>query len=338
MTHHADPLTVEVTRGDLVESRHLVDAAVAVADGALVAGWGDIARHVYPRSAIKPLQAIPLLATGAAEAYGLGEREIALACASHMGEAIHINTVTRWLEHIECSLADLECGVHAPRNEAAYDALIRSGAACTTAHNNCSGKHTGFLTTARYLKEQTAGYIGADHPVQQRLAALLAELGGEDLDTTERGIDGCGIPVLGMPLNALARAMARMAAPETLDPPRADAVRRIVAAMTAYPEMVRGTGGFDTILMTAGKGRFATKTGAEGVHIAIVPERRIGIAVKVRDGAGRASEVALLALLDDLGLIDNNVRGRLGATAAPEVINAAGRVVGTIRMADGWRG
>jgi len=337
MTHHRDPMTIEATRGDLVESRHLVDAVVADADGKLLGTWGDVERHVYPRSAIKPLQALPLIATGAADAYRLGEREIALACASHMGEAIHINTVTRWLEHIDCAVTDLECGAHAPRNEDAYVALIASGESCTAAHNNCSGKHTGFLTTARHLKEQTAGYTGADHPVQQRLAALLTELGGADLSRTERGIDGCGIPTLGMPLTALARAMARMAAPDTLDPPHADAARRIAAAMTTYPEMVRGTGGFDTILMTAGKGRFVTKTGAEGVHIAIVPERRIGVAVKVRDGAGRASEVALMALLDDLGLIDDAVRGRLGPIAEPEIPNAAGRIVGILRTAPGWR-
>lgn len=336
MTHHRSPLSVEVTRGDLIESRHAVRAAIVDSAGHIVEAWGDIAAHVYPRSSIKPLQAIPLLASGAADAFGLSEREVALACASHMGEEIHTATVTDWLGRIGCSAGDLECGAHLPRHEDAMADVIRSGAPLTAIFNNCSGKHTGFLTTARHLGEPTAGYIGADHPVQQRLAVLLTELGGDDLSATERGIDGCGIPVLGMRLDALARAMARMAAPETLDAAQAMAAQRIVAAMTAHPEMVRGTGGFDTVMMAAGKGRFATKTGAEGVHIAIVPERQIGIALKIEDGNNRASGVALAALLDRLGLIDDAARKALTAEMRPTIVNAAGRMAGEIRMAADW--
>lgn len=337
MTHHPSPISVEVTRGDMVESRHAVAAAIVDADGGVVDAWGDIARLVYPRSSIKPLQAIPLLASGAADAYGLGAREVAIACASHMGEPMHVETVTHWLKHIDCTIDDLECGAHVPRHEGALADMLRHGDDCTNAHNNCSGKHTGFLTTARHLGEPTAGYIGAEHPVQQRLAAMLAELGGEDLSTSARGIDGCGIPVLGMSLAALARAMARMAAPDTLAAPEADAVRRIFQAMTTHPEMVRGSGGFDTLFMTAGKGRFATKTGAEGVHIAIIPERRVGIALKVEDGAGRASDVAVAALIDRLGLIDDAARAELKGVMTPIIVNVAGNTVGEIRMAPGWR-
>lgn len=320
----------------MVESRHAVAAAIVDREGEIVDSWGDVERHVYPRSSIKPLQAIPLVASGAADAYGLAPCEIALACASHIGQPMHTETVAKWLGRIGCGVADLECGAHMPRDEAAHDDLVRAGKTCTALHNNCSGKHTGFLTTAKHLGEATAGYIGAAHPVQQRLAALLGDLGGEKISGSERGIDGCGIPVLGMSITALARAMARMAAPETLDKAQADAARRIVAAMTSHPEMVRGTGGFDTRFMTAGRGRFATKTGAEGVHIAIVPELGLGVALKVEDGAGRASDVAIAALLDRLGVIDDRARAEIAAIARPAIVNAAGRTAGEVCMAAGW--
>jgi L-asparaginase II len=330
-----DPICVEVTRGDLVESRHRVRACVVDAEGRVVEAWGDIAAHVYPRSAIKPLQAIPLVETGAADAFGLEPRHVALACASHLGETIHTETVSHWLGHIGCGADDLECGGHLPRADKAMIDLIRSGAAVSGIYNNCSGKHTGFLTTCRHLGEDTKGYITAAHPAQQRLAALHAELGGETLDDSERGLDGCGIPVLGMPLSALARAMARMAAPETLTDTRGRAVERIIAAMTAHPEMVRGTGGFDTVAMRAGQGRFATKTGAEGVHIAIVAEKRLGVAVKVEDGNNRATPVIMTALLDRLGVLDDAARAALSGFATTAVENVVGTHVGDIRLAPG---
>ncbi|MBT6095756.1 MAG: asparaginase [Rhodospirillaceae bacterium] len=337
MSEHTNPLRVEVTRGDMIESRHTVHAAIIDADGRTVESWGNTARHVYPRSAIKPLQAIPLVESGAADAFGLSPRQLALACASHLGEAIHTETVSAWLAHIGCSANDLECGGHLPKDETAMANVIRSGTTLTGIHNNCSGKHTGFLTTCQHLGEATAGYIGADHPVQQRLATLLSELGGCDLDATERGFDGCGIPVLGMPLHALARAMARMAAPDTLEDARRAAAERIFSAMTTHPEMVRGTGSFDTLGMRAGKGRFATKTGAEGVHIAIIPEKRLGIAVKVEDGNNRATPVILAALFDRLGLLEDDTRAQLTEFIETPVKNVAGKHVGDIRMAAGWQ-
>lgn len=337
MIKHNEPLRVEVTRGDMVESRHAVHAAIVDADGNMIESWGNTARHTYPRSAIKPLQAIPLVESGAADACGLSPRRLALACASHLGETIHTETVTAWLADIGCRADDLECAGHLPNDETAMRDLIRSGTELTGIHNNCSGKHTGFLTTCKHLGEETAGYIGADHPVQQRLAALLSELGGCDLDATERGIDGCGIPVLGMPLDALARAMARMAAPETLEGARRTAAERIFSAMTTHPEMVRGTGGFDTLGMRAGKGRFATKTGAEGVHIAIIPEKRLGVAVKVDDGNNRATPVVMTALFDHLGLLDDSARAEMADFITTPVKNAAGKHAGDVRMAAGWR-
>ena len=332
----APPILAEVTRGTMVESRHRGAAAVVDPTGHVVRAWGDIEALIYPRSSIKPLQALPLVESGAADAFALGDAELALACASHQGEPRHAATVAAWLAKLGLGVDDLACGPQVPSGPAAAEALFRAGEQPSRLHNNCSGKHTGFLTTAKHLGEATAGYIGAAHPVQQRLAALLGDLGGENISGSERGIDGCGIPVLGMSITALARAMARMAAPETLDEASGKAARRIFAAMTTHPEMVRGDGGFDTRFMTAGRGRFATKTGAEGVHIAIVPELKLGVALKVEDGAGRASDVAVAALLDHLGVIDDRTRAEIAPIAEPVIVNAAGRAAGVVRMAPGW--
>ncbi|MEK9725939.1 MAG: asparaginase, partial [Rhodospirillaceae bacterium] len=211
-----EALTVEVTRGDLLESRHACLVVIADSSGAIVDSWGEAGREIYPRSAIKPLQALPLLETGAAEAFGLSDAEVALACASHMGEPMHRDAVRAWLGRVGLGVDDLECGPHAPTDEAAAAEIIRRGVEPDRSFNNCSGKHSGFLTTARHLGEPTAGYLGIDHPVQLRLRHVLEDLGGADLSGTARGIDGCGIPVYGMPLAALARAAARMADPDTL--------------------------------------------------------------------------------------------------------------------------
>lgn len=333
----AQPFIVEATRGSQVESRHRGIAAVVDSRGNLIECWGDIETHIYPRSAIKPLQAIPLLESGAADAVSLAGREIALACASHMSERFHVDLVRDWLGRLGLGPGDLECGPHMPRHEGAAAAVIRSGQAPDAAFNNCSGKHTGFLTTARHLGETTVGYSRADHPVQERLLNLLSELGGADLSGTARGLDGCGIPVVGMPLVAMAQALARMADPSGLAPARAGAADRIFNAMTENPQFVRGTGGFDTLAMTAGGGRFATKTGAEGVHAGIVPELGVGIALKIEDGASRATEIAMAAILNHLGVIDEAGRVALAPFFDQPLVNTVGATVGQLRMAEGWR-
>ncbi|MBT5296924.1 MAG: asparaginase [Rhodospirillaceae bacterium] len=329
-------IIIEVTRGDMVESRHRCHAAIVDSTGKVLDSWGDVDQYIYPRSSIKPLQALPLIETGAADALGVSDPEIALACASHMSEPHHVDTVRAWLDRIGLGPGNLECGGHLPRHEDAAADVIRAGIAPDAAFNNCSGKHSGFLTTAVHLGEATQGYIDDDHPVQARLAAILSDLGGVDLSGSARGHDGCGIPVIGMPLVAMARALARMADPEGLGGPRARAAETIFRCMTTHPEYVRGTGGFDTAAMRAGSGRFATKTGAEGIHAAIVPELNIGIALKIEDGGGRASDVAVGALLGRLGVIDDVGRAALRDFLEVPISNATGRNVGSIRIADGW--
>ncbi len=333
-----NPLTVEVTRGGMVESRHRGAAVVMDAKGNAVHAWGEIERNVYPRSAIKPLQALALVETGAAEAFGVTDAELTLASASHYGQSERTDAILAWLERIGLGADDLECGAHEPLDPETAKARVRAGESSGAADNNCSGKHVGMLTTAKHLGEETAGYTRPGHPVQQRLRAILTDMGGADLSQAPEGTDGCGIPVFGMPLSAMARAMARMADTNGLEAGRADAAGRIVAAMTANPMLVSGRGRFDTIAMEAANGAFAVKTGAEGMHGAILPGLGLGVAVKIDDGARRAAQVAMAAILDHLGVLDEEAKKALAGFLETPVLNARGERVGEIRMAKGWAG
>ena len=328
-----DPVLVEVTRGAMVESRHHGAAAVVDATGRIVQSWGEIEQPVYARSALKPLQALPLVESGAADRYGLGPEELALACASHHGEARHVAVVGGWLRRIGCDAADLECGSHPPIDPAAAAALVRAGEAPSPLHSNCSGKHTGFLTAARFFGEESRGYIAPDHPAQQRVLAALEAMTGLDLSRAPRGTDGCGIPVIGLPLSGLARAMARMVDPQGVAAGRAEAARRLLDAMAAAPLMVSGSTGFPTALLSAAGAAVRAKPGAEGVYAAALPGLGLGIALKISDGSGRAAEVALAAILLRLGCLDDAARQKLDDRLRPPVRNVAGLVTGEIRPA-----
>ncbi|MCC7276575.1 MAG: asparaginase [Alphaproteobacteria bacterium] len=332
----ANPVLVEVTRGSMVESRHRGSIAVVDAAGTVIHGVGDIARAVYPRSAIKPLQALVLVESGAADRYGLGDAEIALACASHRGEPVHTETVTAWLGKVGLSPADLECGAHLPYDPPTMEALLRAGGSASAVHNNCSGKHSGFLTAALHLGLPTKGYIGREHPLQQKLFRLIEEMGGEPLDATGRGTDGCGIPVFGVPQRALARAFARLDDPAGLTPQRAAAGRRILAAMAAQPVMVSGHGNFVTRTMEIAGATVRLKSGAEGVYCAVLPGRGLGVAVKIDDGAGRAAEVAMAATLRRLGAFDAAQEAALADFLEVPIRNVAGLRVGSVRPAAAW--
>lgn len=333
---NAAPVAVEVTRGAAVESRHRASAVVADAAGAVVRQWGDIDQAVFPRSAIKPLQALPLIESGAAEHYDLGDGEIALACASHGAEGFHTETIEAWLARIGLSEADLECGAHLPSHQPSLEALLRGGGAANQTHNNCSGKHLGFLTTARHLGEPTKGYIRIDHPVQRRVIQTFGEMSGLDMSRAAHAADGCGIPTLAVPLRGIAVAMARFADPEGLAPERQAAVRRIARAMTARPEMVSGSGRFCSAIIGESRGAILAKTGAEGVYAVALPGLGLGVAVKVEDGASRASEVAVAAVLRSLGAIDETLELALADFIVAPIHNRAGLRTGEARPADDW--
>lgn len=329
------PVVIEVTRGAMVESRHLGGAAIMRADGKVVEAWGDIDAPVMARSAIKPIQAIPLVESGAADRFGLGDTQLALACASHNAEPRHVAAVRAWLATIGLSEADLECGAHAPTRLAMFERFLKEGVPLTPAFNNCSGKHTGFLTTAVHLGEPTKGYIGARHPVQKRIAAIYGELGRFDPSRAPAGSDGCGIPTLGVPLRAMATAMAAMADPSRLEQARVAAIVRIRAAMNAEPFFMAGTGRFCTRVNGALPGMAQIKTGAEGVYCGMLPTLGLGVALKIWDGATRASEVAMATILRHLGLLDAR---RYADALSPPVNNAVGARIGDIRPAASWLG
>jgi L-asparaginase II len=329
------PVVIEVTRGPLVESRHEGIAAIVRSDGTVVEAWGDIEARVLPRSANKPIQAMAFVESGAVEKFGLGNEHIALSCASHSGEKRHFETVRAWLARVGLGEDDLECGTQPPRLQSGIEELARQHLLPTQAFNNCSGKHSGFLTTAVTYGEPTKGYIKYDHPVQRRLRAVMSDLAGENADDYPYGIDGCGIPSLATPLRSLARAMASMANPSGLSSRHADAANRIRAAMNAEPFMVAGTGRFTTIVNQTLPGVAQVKTGAEGVFCAMLPTLKLGIALKMWDGAGRASETAMAALLAHLGVLP---AARLGELVHPPVKNVVGLLVGEMRPAKSWLG
>jgi L-asparaginase II len=331
--HDPAPCLVEVTRGAMVESRHRGAIAIVDAAGAVRHQVGAIDRPIFARSAIKPLQALPLVESGAADKYGLGDAELSIACASHQGQPIHIETVTRWLDRIGLGPDDLECGAHLPTDLPSSQALIRAGQAPTALHNNCSGKHTGFLCTACCLGEPTRGYIEAEHPVQRRIERVLEEMTGLDLSHAPRGRDGCGIPVIGISLHGMARAFARMADPRGLPDERRAASTRLLDAMAARPEMIDGTAGMAYAVMSVAGATVRLKPGAEGVFCAALPGLGLGVALKIEDGTQRAAQLAIATVLDRLGCFDDSQRMALHPYLAPRLRNVAGVEVGAVRAA-----
>ncbi|MBV9571661.1 MAG: asparaginase [Alphaproteobacteria bacterium] len=325
-----NPILVEVTRGEIVESVHRGAFAIARADGTVVLALGNMDVPVFPRSTLKPIQALPLIESGAADAFGLGNEEIALACASHSGEPMHTRRVAAWLDRIGCAEQDLACGAHPVRYQPVWTEMVREGQQPTRLHNNCSGKHTGFLTVARHWGIATEGYEQHDHPVQRAIAKVLGELAEIDLELPW-GVDGCAAPNFALPITAMAQALAKLANPSGLPDGRAQAVRRIVGAMMAHPELVAGTGRSDTVLMRACRGRAATKAGAEGYYGGIIPEAGLGIALKIDDGAGRAAETAMAAILDKLGLLGDDEAAHKIVRAS--VLNTRKDIVGERRAA-----
>jgi L-asparaginase II len=336
---HANPVLVEVTRGSVVESRHRGAVAVVDSRGRRLAAWGDIDAIVFPRSAVKPLQALPLVESGAAARFGVSARELALACASQGGEPEHVAIARDWLARLGRTDEDLICGAHPPLTPAAAEALIRSDCQPSRLHNNCSGKHLGFLTLAMHLGAPVAGYGDPDHPVQRHVRRMLSEMGGKDLSSAPVAGDGCGVPVLGMPLAAIAHAFARLAQSSELPGERAEAARRVISAMTAHPYLVGGSDRFDTLVLESGRGAVLVKGGAEGVCAAAILDRGgLGLAVKIDDGAKRAAETAMAALLARYFAEQGPLRETVVAFCQRPVLDTRSLSVGLIRPASDWPG
>ncbi|HZA02780.1 MAG TPA: asparaginase, partial [Hyphomicrobiaceae bacterium] len=296
----SNPVLIELTRGPVVESVHTGALALARPTGELLLALGDVGRPIFPRSAIKSLQCLPLIESGAADRFGFGDAEIALACASHTGTARHVHVATGMLERIGLTQGALACGVHPPQSTAAQKQLAIAGTEPSALHNNCSGKHAGMLATAVHLGEPIDNYWRPDHPVQLRVRETLEDFTGCSLAAEVRGIDGCSAPNWAIPLAALARAFACFVTGEGAGAKHRLSAQRIAEACWAKPKLVAGAGRLDTRVMRRWPGQAFTKTGAEGVYCGGLPDLGIGFALKVDDGAGRASEAVVLRLLEHL--------------------------------------
>jgi L-asparaginase II len=327
-----NPVLAEVWRGDTVESRHRGAYAVVGRGGEIVSRAGDIDTPVYPRSAIKAFQALPLLESGAADALGLTSEEIALTCSSHSGEDSHLRVARAILAKARSSEDRLECGAHPPQDQSASRALVKSGGEPAPIHNNCSGKHAGMLALAARLGIEPSGYIDPHHPVQRTIARVLDQLCDVDTARLPLAIDGCSVPTWALPLRNLALGFQRFVSGETFNAERRDASRRIIAAVAAHPFMVAGSKRFCTRLMEAVPRAFV-KTGAEGVFCAAVPHAGLGIALKCDDGAHRASETAIAAVLASLDVWTGEERERLLSFAEVELKNWRKFAVGRVRAA-----
>ncbi len=292
-----NPVLAQLVRNNWVENRHRGAFCVVNAQGGIVASAGDVQTAIFPRSAIKSMQALAMFRSGAVEKFALEPPEIALACASHQGEAAHIAGIENLLEKIGCSEGDLECGAHPPSDRASRNAMRDAGQAPGPVHNNCSGKHAGMLAVALALGAPLKGYCGLDHPVQKLVRQCIEDLIGEELSTERCGTDGCSIPTFAAPLRAFAFGFARMGSGQGLDHQTAFAMQQIIAAATSNPFLVGGTGAFDTRAMQVFDGALMSKLGAEGVYCGAVPALGLGYALKCEDGNKAAAQTMVASLL-----------------------------------------
>lgn len=320
---------VDLWRGGLLEGQHFGHAVICDDRGEIIEAWGNPDLVMFPRSASKMIQALPLLESGAGR--NLTTEQLALSCASHSGMPMHTTRVERWLADLGMTHADLSCGTHEPTNPTARDALIKSDKSPCPLHNNCSGKHAGFLTLNKHLGGHSE-YIEVDHPVQIACKAAIEELTG--VTAPGYGIDGCSAPNFATTLQGLARAMAFFATATDSGDSRQRAAHKLASAMMTHPELVSGAGRATTEIMQALPGEVAVKSGAEGVFVAILPKLKRSIALKISDRATRASEAVMTALLVRLGAMsaDHPAAQRMRAVQ----INCGGRETGVLNITPGF--
>lgn len=331
-----NPVLVEAWRGGAVESVHRGALAVVDADGALVAALGDIQRPVFPRSAVKLLQALPLVASGAADRWGLTDAELALACASHGGEVLHTTTALSMLAKAGLDAQVLECGCHWPYNEGAARALAAAGEQPSALHNNCSGKHAGFaclgaLRASGDARGWLRGYVHPEHALMREITAAIGAATGADLGHAPVGTDGCSIPTYAQPLKSLALGYARVGTGIGLARDEARAAVRLRCAVAAEPLLAAGSGRFDSRVGERLRERVYCKVGAEGVYCGSFPERGFGIAIKMDDGnTARAVEVVMAAAIEALLPLDEADAAFLRGLSDARISNWNGLVVGRL--------
>ena len=332
----ANPVLVEVTRGNLVESRHRGLVVVVDGDGKVVFSQGEIDAGVFPRSACKAMQGLPLVESGAADVYGFGNKELALACSSHNGEPEHAALADAMLAAAGVDESVLECGAHWSFEQPVLIGQARGLDHPTALHNNCSGKHAGFICAACHTGKDLKGYVRYEHPVQAEIRGVMENLTGAALATDNCGVDGCSIPTYAVSLKGLAHGFAKMATGTGLAPERAKASRRLIEACMAEPFYVAGTKRACTRLMETAPGRIFAKTGAEGVFCAAIPEQGIAIALKCEDGTTRAAESMVAATLARFFKAEPAIHAALMAQANRSMSNWNGIHVGDIRVTDAF--
>jgi L-asparaginase II len=330
----ASKIVAKVIRGETIESVHRGHIVVLDGNGEMVASIGDPKAITYFRSAAKPFQAIPLITSGAADAFGFSEEEIALACASHSGEASHVRIAALMLERIGLNEAHLHCGAHLPFYEKEAERMLRVGEFATQLHNNCSGKHAGMLALAKHIEADIATYENLDNPVQQAGLEAVAKFTEVPAAKIKIGIDGCAAPNFALSLHAMATAFTNLVRPDRLDDKTRKASERIVSAMTTFPELIGGSERLDTMLMEAALGKIISKVGADGVWLCgVLPSekypRGLGIALKIEDGDDkRARPVVAVEVLKQLGIFNN---GELSELSPMPIKNRRGDIVGQVQ-------
>ena len=331
---------VELTRGAIVESVHYGAAVVVDSYGQVIYQIGHPQITTYLRSSSKPIQVLPFVEEGGVETYHLTDKELSILCASHIGMDEHVATVEGIQKKVGFTESNLMCGVHPPLHHATLERMIKEGQPFTPNRHNCSGKHSGFLSYATLRGLPLEDYLNPDHPIQQTILATFAEMCNLPKETVTIGIDGCTAPVFGVPLYNAAYAFARFCDPGRLEAPRAAACRKIVHAMTSYPDMVSGPGRFDTRLMEVGQGRLIAKVGAEGYQIiavtagALAPDSPgLALALKISDGdnSERARQVAALHILSRLGILDEQQMAELQEFYTHPLYNWRKLEIGEIR-------
>jgi L-asparaginase II len=300
----------------------------------MVLSLGDVDSPVFPRSACKAMQALPLVESGAADAYGFGDKELALSASSHSGEPEHAALAASMLKAAGRSETDLECGAHWSFEQKVLIDQARSMDKPNALHNNCSGKHAGFVCAACHMGMDPKGYVAYEHPLQAEIRDVMADLTGAALGHDNCGTDGCSIPTYAVPLRGLAHGFAKMATGQGLGALRARASKRILDACMASPFYVAGTKRSCTRLMQSAPGRIFAKTGAEGVFCAAIPEQGIAIALKSEDGASRAADSIVAGLLARFFRSDSEVEAKLMAIANHTMRNWNSIAVGEVRVTD----
>ncbi len=321
----------EVTRGEVMESVHRGVIAVVDTQGEVIASLGDPQYRTYFRSAAKPIQALPIIESGAAVDYSFTLKDIAVIISSHNGEPEHCESVSDILEKIGLGEEYLRCGLRAPRHKLTNEGLMLEGVEPSPLHNECSGKHAGMLALARYLKQPLDDYYLPEHPVQQEMLQCIAEMADVQPEELALGLDGCNVPTCALSLEKMAYAYARLAMPTDLPEIRNTSCEIVKAAFMTYPFMIAGTERFTTDLLKVTGHKFIAKDGAEAVFCLGVPDEGWGIAIKIADGNDRAMPAVVLSVLEQLDLLTAKEKDMLSEYTKVFFHNACGEVTGEIR-------